>query len=135
MADPEGEEEEDEEEVLSELEAGSGATFTSCTCTIIHSRLFPDSEGSEDESEDEEAPKMPDFNGAKNSMLAVGYKGDRSYVVRGNNIGVFSHDAENHASFIGTMANLVTPKGKTFTPTEVKFRSCDRWWRSNPMSP
>ncbi|KAF9055366.1 VID27-domain-containing protein [Hymenopellis radicata] len=118
MANPEDEEEEDEDEVLSELEAGS------------------DSEGSEDESEDEEAPKMPDFNGAKNSMLAVGYKGDRSYVVRGNNIGVFSHDAENHARFMGTMANLVTPKGKTFTPKELMLHDQDsKMILMNPTDP
>jgi hypothetical protein len=75
-----------------------------------------------DESDEEEAeeddirPKLP--KGAKNSQLTVGYKGDRSYVVRGNNIGVFSHTPEG-VKYYGSISKIATPKGKEFQPKKV----------------
>lgn len=41
--------------------------------------------GSPEQQQDQEN------DGAQNSLLAVGYKNDRSFVVRGNKIGVFRH--------------------------------------------
>lgn len=62
-------------------------------------------------------PALP--NGERNSQLTIGYKGDRSYVVRGNNIGVFSHSADREVKYHGSMSNIATPKGKSFKPKEV----------------
>jgi hypothetical protein len=49
--------------------------------------------GSESYDEDEEydAKERQPESDAKNSALAVGYKSDRSFVVRGDRIGVFKH--------------------------------------------
>lgn len=115
MADPEEEEEDEEEQVLSELEVDSGSYFCimSLTCS-----LSSDSES--DEGYVDEENQQPNIPGAKNSMLTVGYKGDRSYVVRGANIGVFGHDADNNVRYVGTMSHLATPKGKGFTPKQVR---------------
>ena len=64
---------------------------------------------------------MPkDLNGDRNSQLMVGYKGDRSYVVRGNNIGVFGHQRGSNVKYYATISNLATPKGKSFKPKNVR---------------
>jgi hypothetical protein len=77
-----------------------------------------------DESEDdtETAPK----DGAENSQLAVGYKHDRSFVVRGNKIGVFKHTADNQLQFSTTISNVMTPKGKAFNPSKVMLHQQDQ---------
>lgn len=61
----------------------------------------------------------PLAKGERNSQLTVGYKGDRSYVVRGNNIGVFNHSADNEVKYYATISKLATPKGKEFRPKQV----------------
>ena len=73
----------------------------------------------DDEGEDEDASSIPRVSGERNSMLTVGYKGDRSYVVRGNNIGVFSHTGDNQVKYFATISKIATPKGKEFKPQEV----------------
>jgi hypothetical protein len=77
-----------------------------------------------DESEDdvETGPK----DGAENSQLAVGYKHDRSFVVRGNKIGVFKHTADNQLQFSTTISNVMTPKGKAFNPNKVMLHQQDQ---------
>jgi hypothetical protein len=77
-----------------------------------------------DESEDdtETAPKDGDVN----SQLAVGYKHDRSFVVRGNKIGVFKHTADNQLQFSTTISNVMTPKGKAFAPNKVMLHQQDQ---------
>jgi hypothetical protein len=77
-----------------------------------------------DESEDdvETGPK----DGAENSQLAVGYKHDRSFVVRGNKIGVFKHTADNQLQFSTTISNVMTPKGKAFAPNKVMLHQQDQ---------
>jgi hypothetical protein len=77
-----------------------------------------------DESEDdtETAPK----DGIENSQLAVGYKHDRSFVVRGDKIGVFKHTADNQLQFSTTISNVMTPKGKAFSPNKVMLHQQDQ---------
>lgn len=75
-------------------------------------------EPSEDEEEEEDVAS-PALQGERNSQLTVGYKGDRSYVVRGNNIGVFSHTGHNQVKYHATISKVSTPKGKEFKPHEV----------------
>lgn len=64
---------------------------------------------------------MPDglVQGDRNSQLTVGYKGDRSYVVRGNNIGVFNHSPGSNVKYYATISKIATPKGKEFKPKNV----------------
>jgi hypothetical protein len=49
-----------------------------------------------DKDEDYNVPEQPTYAGAKNSALAVGYKSDRSFVVRGDKIGVFKHTEDDN---------------------------------------
>lgn len=71
-----------------------------------------------DEEEDDVATKPED--GSQNSQLAVGYKHDRSFVVRGSKIGVFKHTPTNGLEFTTSISKVQTPKGKLFEPHKVR---------------
>ena len=52
----------------------------------------------------------------------VGFKGDRSYAVRGNNIGVFRHSGDqdqDQVKYYAMIGNTAGPKGKKFNPKKV----------------
>jgi hypothetical protein len=76
-----------------------------------------------DESEDDVVTR--DQDGNVNSLLAVGAKHDRSFVVRGNKIGVFKHTPDNHLEFATTISQVKTPKGKLFSPQKVMLHMND----------
>jgi hypothetical protein len=78
----------------------------------------------EDESEDE--VETLDNDGNVNSQLAVGAKVDRSFVVRGDKIGVFKHTPDNHLEFSTAISQVATPKGKKFAPKKVMLHMEDR---------
>lgn len=79
-----------------------------------------DEDSEDDERQQEEEDDLPPLpQGERNSQLTVGYKGDRSYVVRGNNIGVFNHDEDNKVKYYASISKIATPKGKEFKPREV----------------
>ncbi|CAO1634819.1 unnamed protein product [Sympodiomycopsis kandeliae] len=61
----------------------------------------------------------------QNSQLAVGYKFDRSFVVRGNRIGVFKHTEDDQLEFATTINNIQTPKGRDFNPRKVMLHEQD----------
>lgn len=102
---PEEEEEEEEPEVLEDDGQRSESYDT-------------------DEEEDDVVTRPDDGN--VNSQLAVGYKDDRSYVVRGSKIGVFKHTPNNHLEFSTNISRVETPKGKLFKPKKVMLHAEDR---------
>jgi hypothetical protein len=86
--------------------------------------VFPAEDSEEEEAEqDEEEDGWPEelTKGDKNSQLAVGFKGDRSYVVRGNNLGVFRHAGDqDKVEYYATISNIANTKGKKFNPKKVR---------------
>lgn len=78
----------------------------------------------DDEDEDEERQERSD--GEVNSQLAVGYKHDRSFVVRGSKIGVFTHTPDNHLKFSTNISKVTTPGGKLMNPKKVMLHKEDR---------
>jgi len=87
---------------------------------------------SDDEEEIESEPEIDEEDrqpigkpGERNSQLTVGYKGDRSYVVRGNNIGVFGTTADHEVKYHATISKLTTPKGGLFKPKHVMLHDRD----------
>lgn len=79
-----------------------------------------DEEEEDEEGEEEYAAGMPASDGKDlNSQLAIGYKFDRSFVVRGNRIGVFKHTDDDKLEFATTINKVATPKGKEFSPRKV----------------
>jgi hypothetical protein len=79
---------------------------------------------SDDYDSEDEAQETAD--GEVNSQLAVGYKNDRSFVVRGSKIGVFSHTDDNRLKFNTNISKVVTPKGKLMDPKKVMLHNSDR---------
>lgn len=67
-------------------------------------------------------PKDKDVN----SQLAVGFKNDRTFVVRGSKIGVFKHGTGNNLDFQTNINKVATPKGKLFSPKKVMLHAQDR---------
>ena len=76
-----------------------------------------------DESEDDVVVREDDGN--INSQLAVGYKHDRSFVVRGSKIGVFKHTPNNNLEFSTNISKVETPGGKLFSPKKVMLHAED----------
>ncbi|PGG99940.1 tRNA (guanine9-N1)-methyltransferase [Blastomyces parvus] len=103
---PEEEEEEEEEEVLEEEDDGQRSEHY-------------------DTDEEDEDLLTRDKDGNVNSQLAVGYKHDRSYVVRGSKIGVFKHTPNNNLEFSTNISKVETPGGKLFSPKKVMLHCED----------
>ena len=78
-----------------------------------------------DEDEDEDDVITREEDGNVNSQLAVGYKHDRSFVVRGSKIGVFKHTPNNTLEFSTNISKVETPGGKLFSPTKVMLHAED----------
>ena len=76
-----------------------------------------------DESADDLDPHEDDGN--INSQLAVGYKHDRSFVVRGSKIGVFKHTPNNNLEFSTNISKVETPGGKLFSPKKIMLHAED----------
>ena len=76
-----------------------------------------------DESEDDVNVKEDDGN--VNSQLAVGYKHDRSFVIRGSKIGVFKQTPHNNLEFSTNISKVETPKGRLFSPKKVMLHAED----------
>lgn len=100
----EEEEEDDEEEVAAELQSGRAQ--------------------SQEAAWPEEASHLSGKQDA-NSLLAVGYKFDRSFVARGDKIGVFRHTDDNRLEFDTTINNVGTPSGKRFKPLKMMLHDQD----------
>ena len=78
-----------------------------------------------DTDEEEDDVVTRDEDGNVNSQLAVGYKHDRSFVVRGTKIGVFKHTPNNNLEFSTNISKVETPKGKAFSPNKVMLHAED----------
>ncbi|KIY74067.1 VID27 cytoplasmic protein [Cylindrobasidium torrendii FP15055 ss-10] len=123
MGNAEDEEEDEEDQIQSDLEATTDSD--------------EEDEVYDEDSEDDEA-RAPRGDGVKNSLLTVGYNGDRSFVVRGANIGVFRRDTDGNkgVKYVATMSNITTPKGKSFVPKQVMLHEQDaKMILMNPTDP
>lgn len=78
-----------------------------------------------DTDEEEDDVVTRDDDGNVNSQLAVGYKHDRSFVVRGSKIGVFKHTPNNNLEFSTNISKVETPSGKLFSPKKVMLHAED----------
>jgi hypothetical protein len=82
------------------------------------------SEHYDSDEEEEDVVIHPD-DGNVNSQLAVGYKHDRSFVVRGSKIGIFKHTKNNNLEFSTNISKVETPNGKLFSPKKVMLHAED----------
>lgn len=83
----------------------------------------------EDETDEEDdSQKFAAASGGKNEKLTIGYKHDRSFVTRGDMIGVFKHTDDNQVKFSTSINRISDLKGKTFTPGKVGLCSHALTW-------
>ena len=87
--------------------------------TRIKNTTLPDSD---DEGDD--FKKTVESDHEINSNLTVGYKYDRSYVLRGNKMGVFNHGNDD-LKFQTMITPIKTLNGKEFTPSKVMLHEQD----------
>lgn len=80
---------------------------------------------STDDQDDNELSYTESNDKGENSQLAVGYKHDRSYVLRGNKIGVFHHMNDDQLEYVTTINKIQTPKGKLFQPSKIMLHNED----------
>jgi len=79
-----------------------------------------------DSDEEHDSTDVQGKDADVNSQLAVGYKHDRSFVVRGSKIGVFKHTPNNHLEFSTNISKVTTPGGKLMNPKKVMLHSEDK---------
>lgn len=79
-------------------------------------RVLSSSRISEVDSSEDEKPAFPH---GKNELLTVGFNKDRSYVARGDKIGVFKATSEGKMEHHGTLSSVRNAKGKPFKPKTV----------------
>ncbi|KUI59971.1 Vacuolar import and degradation protein 27 [Cytospora mali] len=93
----------------------------------------------EEEEEEDDSPRSEHYDSDEdaddvdvgprdketNKAIAVGYKHDRSFVVRGSKIGVFKHTPNNKLEFSTNISKVETPNGKLFSPKKVMLHNED----------
>lgn len=78
-----------------------------------------------DDEDDTAATSLFERDESKNSLLAVGRKSDRSFVVRGTKLGVFKHDREG-LKYQTAIENIMSPsRGGSFQPKTVMLHEED----------
>ncbi|KLO08280.1 VID27-domain-containing protein [Schizopora paradoxa] len=83
---------------------------------------------SEPEDNDEPSSSMPlGEKGDRNSQLAVGYgRNNRTFVMRGDKIGVFNHTDEGKVEYAATIKDLGFKKMKNFKPKHMMLHDRDK---------
>ena len=85
---PDVSDEESEDETEEEDTKGSVNVTYHGNYSVVRSEIY-------DEEEEYDNPESGMGDDGQNSALAVGYKSDRSFVVRGDKIGVFKHTQDD----------------------------------------
>ncbi|WBW72543.1 WD repeat protein, Vid27 family, conserved protein [Schizosaccharomyces osmophilus] len=116
---PDAESEEDEEALLRQLQQRNLEEESENEVRDSFAE-FSESE----DSDIDESRWRKETKDEKNSILAVGYKNDRSYVARNNRIGVFKH-VDDSLKFDTSINNLSKPNGKPLQPTKVLLQNQD----------
>lgn len=93
-----------------------------------------DEEEDEEESDEEPSPRSGKTTfsvtsegvGDFNSGINVGYTNDRSYVVRGNNLGIFKTENGGDIEFQTSISNLKNKQGKLIIPKKMMLHDRDQ---------
>ena len=124
-----GEADSDDEDAVEDALAGllhcyfPGFQLPKCQIFLADPTDESESE-SEPEDNDEPSPSMPfGEKGDRNSQLAVGQgkRSNRTFVMRGDKIGVFNHTDEGKVEYAATIKDLGFKKMKNFKPKHVSL--------------
>lgn len=124
----ESEEEEEEEEEVSDGELTD--FLGGLQKEIEGSQRDDDNDADNDTDEDQvdyykDSYKSWKVNQDKNSVLSVGYANNRTYVVRGDKLGVFSNNGDE-LNYQTTISNLQDLKGNTIRPEKMMLHQQDQ---------
>lgn len=64
--------------------------------------------------------------GERNAHMAVGMANNRTFVMRGSQVGVFKHDDDERLEYVGRIPEVRTRAGELFTPSKVQLHERDR---------
>jgi hypothetical protein len=84
-----------------------------------------------DEDDNDDAPRDSaltgddEAGGARNSLLAVGQAHNRSFVVRGSQVGVFKQTHNDDLEFVSTLSPLRSARGAPLTPSRAMLHQRD----------
>lgn len=100
-----------------EIAVSSIDCTSSCTLHFVSLRKMSASSSEEN--------LVTDATEGENELLAVGRRGNRSYVVRNGKIGVFSPNENGRMEHNGTLTNIrYGTRGRTFNPKQVSLHLC-----------
>ena len=105
----------EEDAVLDEL----GGEYLACSSKLLYHYYYSSDEDEDEDDATEGSGPPAGLQEGRNSQLTVGYKGDRSYVVRGDKIGVFRLKPDD-VEYVASIANITDMKGKKFDPKNVR---------------
>ncbi|CAB4445737.1 unnamed protein product [Rhizophagus irregularis] len=81
--------------------------------------------GSSDEDDDNDIINTESKGDNVNTQLSVGQKLDRSFILKGNKIGVFKHTDDDKIEFTNNIDNISKPQGKKFNPSKMMLHEGD----------
>ncbi|CAG8598099.1 9853_t:CDS:10, partial [Funneliformis mosseae] len=82
-------------------------------------------EDSSEEDDDDDINTEAEEGDGVNTQLTVGHKLDRSFVLKGNKIGVFKHIDDDKIEFSTNINNIKTTHGKKFNPSKMMLHEGD----------
>jgi hypothetical protein len=109
-------EEDSEEGIINNISFFFFSVFISIS--ILQNKIETDSSDEDDDSDINTKSKGDSVN----TQLAVGHKLDRSFVLKGNKIGVFKHTDDDKIEFTTNIEDISKPQGKKFNPSKVIFQ-------------
>ncbi|GBB93469.1 hypothetical protein RclHR1_02180011 [Rhizophagus clarus] len=97
---------------------------------MIDARVSDEEESEEETDSSEEDDDSDNINteskgDSVNTQLAVGHKLDRSFVLKGNKIGVFKHTDDDRIEPASDINNISKPQGKKFNPSKMMLHEGD----------
>lgn len=124
MKDVEDEESDDEDEVEGDIWIAHIGRHSLTHSLSFVAHIEEASEESESNDEDDEDDARDPDSGERNSHLTVGHKSDRTFVVRGEKIGVFKNGNGSKIEYAATIRNLGFKEKKAFKPKDVGSLWC-----------
>ncbi|PKC13768.1 VID27-domain-containing protein [Rhizophagus irregularis] len=96
--------------------------FFSVFISILQNKIET---GSSDEDDDNDIINTESKGDNVNTQLSVGQKLDRSFILKGNKIGVFKHTDDDKIEFTNNIDNISKPQGKKFNPSKMMLHEGD----------
>lgn len=119
--DDDAEEEDEEKDIMNVIESRIRGKSNNKSTPVIN---LDDEYGDDDQDREE---RLFQSTRDKNSGLAVGSANDRTYVVRGDKLGVFGTDSDSGLDFKTSISTMKDLQGKKFIPKKTLLHQEDQY--------